>query len=721
MLPQDVEQRRGLGRMLLDEEDYVASSEVLSYYYLSRLVAPKRLRGSSSASSWTGTVVDASHIDKIDIRPGQLDVCKMHRDAPAWAKRYLAIVLPAADASHVRPLLRDAADRDRQLQRKGTPRVLLSPGMMDVMTHLASPECNLLEHRPGVGRPRGALSAWSNCFLVDKSSTFVDGHGVEHFWKRVIWDARVPNAVLLPLVGMELFSLDALFDVFGRLAASAAQYFCVMADLRHYFHQIPLPERWRQLFRVYYDFTEAGRRRQGCFEPTTTPMGWQSVPPIGQTATWTLILSGLDRADKQEARAALGLGEDLPRVMPPWLPLNDGGGIFVIIDNIFVVTQVEAVALAWKGRLVAQAARYGAIFKPDKDGPTAGETVHLRTLIRGDVETTVIFTGIELAHGGRRPHGGIPTALVPQLRWEGSYVALISILGKVLWCRRTRGARMLDPEYEDLWNLYRLAVPTEGKSWDDIIELDLQSTAVLRRFVHQARSPEFTPFDAPLADMLSAAPLNAAFLVVDASLSEPCEALPGGYSGIGLLGAWEKQPRAIVFEAIERHAQKKIALAELEAICRGVERLKAEWARTESSSGQLDLIVVATDSSAARGMAQRMWSRDDGARQLLRRLDLALGRTRCFYVYVPSQENAADRLSRGLRAQGHIWEQTLVYLQGAWALARASLATRGRRQDGTRLERRSGALPQESAVVRQGGGGMPLRRVRYENDEAERR
>jgi hypothetical protein len=66
-------------------------------------------------------------------------------------------------------------------------------------------------------------------------------------------------------------------------------------------------------------------------------MGSSPSAGIGQAITWSLLLAGIE--GDLDARRSLGI--DWPEdklefdVYLPWLPLKCGGGVFVLIDNIF--------------------------------------------------------------------------------------------------------------------------------------------------------------------------------------------------------------------------------------------------------------------------------------------------------------------------------------------------------------------------------------------------
>jgi hypothetical protein len=131
---------------------------------------------------------------------------------------------------------------------------------------------------------------------------------IEHYLQRIVVDGRIANAHLQNPAFMEIFTLEVLFDCFARCKAKIEQKLtgnakktnhCILAlsaDLRHWFHQIPMPEKYRSAYALDLGYQEGRRRSLG--------IDWPE--------------------DKLEFDVYL-----------PWLPLKCGGGVFVLIDNIF--------------------------------------------------------------------------------------------------------------------------------------------------------------------------------------------------------------------------------------------------------------------------------------------------------------------------------------------------------------------------------------------------
>jgi hypothetical protein len=155
----------------------------------------------------------------------------------------------------------------------------------------------------------------ANIFTVDKSEKCTEEKvpdcpyaAIEHYLQRIVVDGRIANAHLQNPAFMEIFTLEVLFDFFARCKAKIEQKLtgnakktnhCILAlsaDLRHWFHQIPMPEKYRSAYALDLGYQEGRRRSLG--------IDWPE--------------------DKLEFDVYL-----------PWLPLKCGGGVFVLIDNIF--------------------------------------------------------------------------------------------------------------------------------------------------------------------------------------------------------------------------------------------------------------------------------------------------------------------------------------------------------------------------------------------------
>ena len=288
-------------------------------------------------------------------------------------------------------------------------------------------------------------------FTVEKLGSEVEvevaGEVVVKSLLRIISDAREGNTKTKNNLTYNIFTLDALFQCVSNVHHKAnnsnvlggddskKRWYCINADLRHWFHQIVIPEWLRNLVQF--------RLEKKIYRPRTLPMGWYLSPPIAQTITWSMILG-----DTKEKLLELGVVKDEIEVMPQWLEFNDrSGGIFVLQDNIFIVTHKKDLAQKWSEYLLKQAApkMYNAEFK--KEGPAVIE------LVEGDNTSFTEFNGIDFFYDGWRVADRKNREnLLQQQNPSLTYQQISSMLGEFLWDHRVRGESALD--HEELLSLY---------------------------------------------------------------------------------------------------------------------------------------------------------------------------------------------------------------------------------------------------------------------------
>ena len=77
--------------------------------------------------------------------------------------------------------------------------------------------------------------------------------------------------------------------------------------------------------------------------PQTAPMGWVASPYGAQSITWSLVLL----TPSTHKPPGINFGSLSKHQLPfTWIPLSAGGGIFVILDNILVVS--------WRGQCLVR-------------------------------------------------------------------------------------------------------------------------------------------------------------------------------------------------------------------------------------------------------------------------------------------------------------------------------------------------------------------------------
>lgn len=501
--------------------------------------------------------------------------------------------------------------------------------------------------------PKGDVSI----FVVDKSTLHADGTPVQ----RIITDARFANAQLKNPAQMELFTLEALLQRMATITKDDQRIFALACDLRHWFHQIPLPRRYRRYLRIKLNDTFV--------YPSCWPMGFHMSPAVAQACTWTILLADLDQ-DSEEARRkkkALGIPPHMRfNEYVQWLPLEDGGGVFVLIDNIFIITKSERIRETWKKRIETNTRDLGATLKEVKSSsssstptPTTQKIFFEEKMLTKRSNETINFSGIEFSATGRRTVEEIDK--IDQLDnnnnnniWSGSYRDLASILGQCMWTYRVRGIRLL--ALEDLLDLYSAkAFPRENISWDTQITItndgDVKYFDILRKHYDQCRNQrDFVAYD-QIHEQNS-----WAFIASDAALkqkeeyknnnnihntSKQEENFIGGLLLHPKDNNLETNPQRISLIFKEEHNEEGIALAELKAVVVSVRKMLELYPNDPP-----DVYMIALDSMAAKGMISRGFSRVPRARELLKELFGMVGNRKIFLMYVESEKNPADAPSR---------------------------------------------------------------------------
>jgi hypothetical protein len=544
--------------------------------------------------------------------------------------------------------------------------------------------------------PKGDVSI----FVVDKSSLHQDGTPVQ----RIITDARAANARLHNPAQMELFTLEALLQRMATVTQDRQPVFALACDLRHWFHQIPLPRRYRRYLRI--------KLKEKYVYPSCWPMGFHMSPAIAQACTWTILLADLDKNDEltRRKRKSLGIISEMKfNEYIQWLPLEDGGGVFVLIDNIFIITKSEQIKEKWKRRIEQNAHDLGATLKEVKTekATTNGEKIFFeeqKLINKNNDSPTINFSGIEFSLFGRRTVEEIDE--VQQLeqnnnnindrKWTGSYRDLASILGQCLWTYRVRGTRML--ELEDLLDLYsEKAFPRQEMSWDAqaiIINEDKNYFDILQRHYNICRHDRnFVKYEQVHKQE------SFAFIASDAAFrreenkqyeqnmnnknknNNKEENFIGGI----LLHPNDVRSSDDITEKIslifkEEHNEEGIALAELKAVVVSIRKLLELYPNDPP-----DTYMIAIDSMAAKGMISRGFSRVPRARELLKELFHMVGTRKIFIMYIESEKNPADAPSRNEvwkkifnTEQKEKWSEVLSRLENNKIFALTSLTKNGK-------------------------------------------
>lgn len=595
------------------------SSEMLEHYFHRHFQSASRtsLDESLPDEQQPDYVLTPSCIDQIPAEiVAQAKINNAFKNTTPWAQEILRYLLN--DQRKKLPTVATPEKQAEKLERTGAPK---SPNvrkeMLEILEWLTK-EIGLLERTNLKRATKEQLHAFAVMFAVLKMGKFnADGQQM----KRIITDARLANGLTSDNVSFELFTLPALLQCVSNVSHEASRrktgkWFCVNVDLRHYYHQIPLPHHLRNLFLF--------KCRNSCFRAVSLPMGWYLSPIIAQALTWSLVLG-------YEWPSHIGKQEDY-KTMPSWIPFkNKEGGIFVLLDNILIITNDEAIAKEWTERLKRNAA-------PDRLNIAFKDEVKVTTIEQGKPGSFTEFLGINFWFDKwsvkEKEYKNI-------LRRGGSlfsYREISSMLGEILWDLRVRCICPL--QYADLMEVYSAVTPPTTEDWDTtrcwkeyLPTLEkFYRTALLRLQRH--RLPTWHPD-----------PRLIRCYAVDASGVDPRHRSVPQVQQTALVSMqlhenyrWKKW----------KHQHAYIGVAELEAILRALQDAIERYPN-------VTLVIIATDSLCAKGWVERMFCDREDARRILEQINAILngeitGRAiRVACVYVRSENNISDIPTRDTR------------------------------------------------------------------------
>jgi hypothetical protein len=465
-----------------------------------------------------------------------------------------------------------------------------------------------------------------------------------------------------------LVSLETLISVFSNLSIYDA-VFVLNADFKHWFHQLKMNAMWRGLYTIRCD--------RETYMPRAWPMGATHAPAVGQHVSWAMLLgcmgnptTGWPTADMPETGLLRNV-HDLKET-PAWIPLRNGGGIFVLIDNILIITPDEVVRNYWRQRLASACARYGAIVKHEGCENVTNEVAVIRERLEKYCSTTLTATDGETEFLGflwrlksRRLKPDDDTTM-PGLdkagRWVGSHRDLSSALGSINWYIRGYELDLFTDAMKPMRRLYAAATPPANVSWDAQLHGITDEELAFLRTLWQQRC-QFEPVLHRPRPALDREPV-VDLVATDASMQY----------GAGVVYANNTSARTL-FKYPIANKDDMIALHELQAINVMVrERLAVKRTRP------LSLIVLGTDNLNAKAWIERRYAHNDAANEILQQLVPALLQANCrlYLTYVPTAENVADEPSRGIdQLDPKRLEATFVRLYTAWLEAKETFARAG--------------------------------------------
>ena len=650
------------------------------------------MAANSSRHRVSGKVDLANDIDEIDGRlVAKLDVKKLFnriRASPFRQQKNFETAMDILEGTSLSFLFANNKEQAEARIKKGiqeTPKPI-QPMVSAALRHLMRSARFLIGTRFPTRYLKGA-SPITHCgaFFVKKSNLKL----------RVILDGRYANVFFRPeAASFAFFKLETLRNVIGNLSENK-EWHALNYDLRHWFHQIPLPHMFCKYLGM--QLTDRKKKKKGLGRgrrywafPRSLPMGFILAPFLAQNCAWAIVLSQEQGGDWNGSDLDMHYLNRIKnqKTPPSWVPLKGGGGIFVFLDNILVVTPDRKVADWWEEKIIRDCKELHAWLKSDnpEHDPNASVEQQKKTLsgcrvnLSKNSNNSFDFLGVRWTHNGRsvilkstldsdQLPGLDNTGILPY--WKGSRRDMAGILGKILWYRRVHGITYFDSESSmetrAILSLYRKLSP----------EVDLVSRVQPR----VAWNEDFTDFTGDDLDGLIQAwnkrargtvtyaqvqrtkvgPEEVIFSITDAATAEDTE----GQSCAG--GCWypagkncfESEPLVAspsadsgrpehdkVLETsftVPFNEADGIAVGEMLAITATVERLLR--ARRSHST---KIIVLATDNLSCKYWIEKGHSRSETIQRLLRELHSMLEQagSRLYVTYVNTKVNFADEISR---------------------------------------------------------------------------
>lgn len=232
----------------------------------------------------------------------------------------------------------------------------------------------LLREQPTQERPTVVAKKWYSqiCSLADwgllrrvaeYQVAFTSGHfavpkGTGET-ARCIFNGANLNAFFNKPPTVNLCPIEEQIRIASELATKEGKLTFVVADIRHYFHQIPAPTAAQLLFGLVC-LTATGDLAWLVY--TTLAMGFAYSPRFAQCLSWGILLH-VEAGDD-----ALGAEYDKDADNPPrWVPLRRKGKIVgfisILYDNFIICTSQAQLAEQWRLRLERNCRLFNVVLK----------------------------------------------------------------------------------------------------------------------------------------------------------------------------------------------------------------------------------------------------------------------------------------------------------------------------------------------------------------------
>ena len=452
---------------------------------------------------------------------------------------------------------------------------------------------------------------------------------------RIVFDARPANRGIKRLRGLRMFSLEDLLGAVSNLMGKGG-LFAWTCDFRHFFYQLRLHALMQRLFGI--------EGAEGIYFPNVWPMGFHSSPEVAQVISWLTILA------RRETEDGLGVRSEELQQMPRFLKIYNTQGdavgyIFVLLDNILVVSCSKNVTQQWSHRILRNISDFNLEVKAEETG--------FAEIHRGEasndhpspgVRDCFTFAGIDFSdRGWRSASGDREVNDTPATRR-----AAMALAGSLLWDIRVRGESLRS--HPALRNLYREVAKHQDDVhsvlWETPFELDNEALAGIKALVERRSRREYTyrerratKTEKKILAVTDATPTSIAWTIFE-ELDSPAGNDRRTERSVMLNGQvkWFRVTTAASkVEAADVDYNEALAIAEM-----------IQSTMTRFPKKRLEFRVL-TDSSTADAIFTKGYSKAEKFDQLLDNLEEL--RQRGFKVitsWIPSEANAADTPSRNV-------------------------------------------------------------------------
>jgi hypothetical protein len=446
---------------------------------------------------------------------------------------------------------------------------------------------------------------------------------------RVIFDARPANAKLTPIeTSLNLFTLDNLVQSWAAMGHRGDVHI-INVDYRHYYYQLKIPA-W---LIPYVVVTIDGKN----YYPAALPMGFRDACTIAQVVTWCIVLH------RESGESALGVPEEVVRGhnMPPFIPLDDGGAIFVLLDGVFIMNTSPKRHAQWKKRLERNEALFQVRRKVGHDFALTPEG---RTPCRCDkpncnADEAATFVGVCFESTNQlRPAKELVSSAASKDTWR----TVSSRLGRLLWHLRVLGAGRLATDnpysllhHEELLQLWtRVGTTGSASGWDQAAEVDLGALSCVEAETAGRRHHRSDVSRPQCRECI----LRARIFAVDATPTKTAWVEYQRFSPDGPL----YMCRATSSSERERASQ---AAMELRAALNAASLGRGPTPSRCPCCGNPPTVIIGGDADGVRAALKKGYSGSQVFRELMFPL-FSEGSVRIEIVRIPGKMNVADGFSR---------------------------------------------------------------------------